>query len=259
MATKLSKANQSVRKTMLLVEIMAMHNEPMKLQNISEEADIPSSTTLRMLNTLLELGYVNQNRDTLKYSLSLKFAYIGEQVKRQTNITRIAHPYLIELSGVVGECSCLAIEDKNELIYLDVISNHANNILTTTQRIGKRAPLYCTGIGKLLLTNYTSNELVAFSQSVSFLPFTSKTLTSLAALNLELEKIREQGYAMDNEECDRGAKCVAAPIYDYSGNVIAGISVTAPSIRFQEERIKVILPVIMETAKKISLALGYTE
>lgn len=243
---------------MMLVEIMAMHNEPMKLQSISEEADIPASTTLRMLNTLLEMGYVNQNKDTLRYSLSLKFAYIGEQVKRQANITQISHSYLIELSSTVGECSCLAIEENKEILYLDVISNQANNILTTTQRIGKRAPLFCTGIGKLLLTNYTPNELVNYSQSTPFLPFTPKTITSLAALNLELEKIREQGYALDNEECDQGAKCIAAPIYDYSGKIIAGISITAPSVRLQSERIEVILPILLETAKKISISLGYT-
>lgn len=257
MATKLTKTNQSVEKTMKLVEIMVSHSEPMKLQNISEEAGIPASTVLRMLNTLLEMGYVNQNRDTLRYSLSLKFASIGEQVKQQVNITQIVHPYLIELSNAVGECSCLAVEEQAEILYLDFFSNQANNILTTTQRIGKRAPMYCTGIGKLLLTNYSEDELAAYVKNTQLVPYTPNTLTSLAQINMELEKVRSQGYALDDEECDQGAKCIAAPIYDYTGKIAAGISVTAPSIRFQEERITAIIPVLLEIAGKISSTLGY--
>lgn len=259
MGTKLSKRNQSVEKTMKLVEIMASHNEPMKLQDISMEADIPVSTVLRMLNTLLEMGYVNQNEDTLRYSLSLKFAYIGELVKRQVNITQIAHPKLIDLSNAVGECCCLAVEDESEILYLDFFSNQANNILTTTQRIGKRAPMYCTGIGKLLLTNYSEEELSVYVKNTQLIPYTSNTLTSLAQISLELEKVKAQGYAIDDEECDQGAKCIAAPIYDYSGKIIAGISVTAPSVRFKEERTAVILPVLLRIAEEISRTLGYSE
>ena len=259
MGTKLSKRNQSVEKTMKLVEIMASHNVPMKLQDISIEADIPASTVLRMLNTLLEMGYVNQNKDTLRYSLSLKFAYIGELVKRQVNITQIVHPKLIDLSNAVGECCCLAVEDDSEILYLDFFSNQANNILTTTQRIGKRAPMYCTGIGKLLLTNYTEEELAAYVKNTQLIPYTSNTLTSLVQISIELEKVKEQGYAIDDEECDQGAKCIAAPIYDYSGKVVAGISVTAPSVRFKQERVDAILPVLLRIAGEISTTLGYNE
>lgn len=257
MDTKLSKTNQSVEKTMKLVEIMASHYEAMKLQSIAAEAEIPASTTLRMLNTLLQMGYVNQDPDTLKYSLSLKFAYIGEQVKRQFNITQTAHPFLINLSNAVGECSCLAIEENSEILYLDVFTNHINNILTTTQRIGKRAPMYCTGIGKLLLTNYTKEELTVYVKNTPLLPYTPKTITTLAELNLELEKIRTRGFAFDDEECDQGAKCIAAPIRDYTGNIIAGISVTAPTIRLLPERVSAILPFLLNAAAEISAALGH--
>jgi len=257
MGTKLAKKNQSVEKTMKLVEIMASHRKPMKLQNISEEAGIPASTVLRMLNTLLEMGYVNQNPDTLRYSLSLKFAYIGEQVKQQVNITQIVHPYLLDLSNAVGECSCLAVEEQGEILYLDFLSNQVNNILTTTQRIGKRAPMYCTGIGKLLLTNYSEEELAFYVKNTQLIAFTPNTLTSLVQISLELEKVREQGYAVDDEECDQGAKCIAAPIYDYSGTIVAGISVTAPSVRFQGDRTETILPVLLETAQRISKLMGF--
>lgn len=257
MGTKLTKTNLSVEKTMRLIEIMASHNEPMKLQYISEEANIPASTALRMLNTLLGMGYVNQNPHTLRYSLSLKFTYIGERVKQQVNITQTVHPYLIDLTNSIGECSCLAVEDGGEILYLDSFASQKSNILTTTQRIGKRAPMHCTGIGKLLLTNYSISELAAYAQNTKLLPYTPNTLTSLAQISAELNKIKNLGYAIDNEECDQGAKCIAAPIYDYTGKIIAGISITAPSFRLRQDSIDIIIPVITDTARRISASLGY--
>ncbi len=259
MDNKVTKFNQSVEKTMRLVEIMAEHNEPMRLQNISLEANIPASTTLRMIGTLQKMGYVIQDPDSLKYSLSLKFAYLGEQVKRQVNITQVSHPYLIELSNKVGECCCLAIKEGSQILYMDVCSSQLNNILNTTQRIGKSAPMYCTGIGKLLLTNLSAGELANYTNSNKLLPYTHNTITSLGDLTIELQKVLIQGYAVDNEECDQGAKCVAVPIRDYSGIIVAGISITAPAVRLGEERIIEILPLLKETSDSISKALGYNE
>jgi len=254
-----TKYNLSVEKTMKLVEIMANHNEPMRLQNISQEAEIPASTTLRMLGTLLQLGYVTQDPDTSKYDLSLKFAYIGEQVKRRFNITQISYSYILDLSNKTGECCCLAVQEGKRILYLDVVTNQVNNILTTTQRIGKSAPMYCTGIGKLLLTNYSNEELKGYVNSTELSQFTPNTITKFDDLVSELDTISKRGYAIDNEECDQGANCVAAPIYDYSGHIVAGISVTAPSIRLTSERIDEIIPMIKDTAGIISRALGYNK
>ena len=257
MEAKLSKLNQSVEKTMKLVEILSSSHTPMKLQDISSAAGIPNSTALRMLNTLLTLGYVNQDEDTLRYSLSLKFAYIGECATRQVNISRTAHPDLIRLARMTGECVCFAVEQNSEVVYLDVITEQANNILTVTQRIGKRAPLYCTGIGKLILTNYSQDALMNYMNNTNLIRYTEKTIVTLVELQAELAKINHLGYAVDDEECDLGARCLAAPIRNYTGHVVAGISVTAPALRLTPERIKSLAPTVLDAAFSISKALGY--
>jgi DNA-binding IclR family transcriptional regulator len=257
MQEKLSKLNQSVEKTMRLVDIMADAGSAMRLQDIAEASGIPTSTALRMLNTLLSMGYVNQDAETLKYSLSLKFAYIGERAKQQSSLLQIVHPYLQELAERVGECACFAVEQAHEVVYLDFISGASDNILTVTQRIGKRAPLYCTGIGKLFLTEYTEDELDDYLRTTELVRFTDTTLATPELLRAALPQIRAQGYAPDNEECDIGTRCVAAPVRDYTGRIVAGISVTAPSLRLTSQRADEILPIIQETVAAVSARLAY--
>ncbi len=257
MEEKLSKLNQSVEKTMRLVEIMARSGAPRKLQSIAQEAQMPASTALRMLNTMLTLGYVNQDPETLKYSLSLKFTHLGEQAAAQVSPTSLAHPLLAALSRKTGECTCFAEEQDDQAVYLDVVSDSADNILTITRRIGKRAPLYCTGVGKLFLLNDTHEELEQYFQRTPIVRYTDHTITTLAELETELQTIRANGFAYDNEECDRGARCIAAPVRNYTGRVVAAISVTAPSQRMTAERMEGLIPLVQETAVQISRKLAY--
>ncbi len=257
MEEKLSKLNQSVEKTMRLVEIMARSGAPRKLQSIAQEANMPASTALRMLNTLLRLGYVNQDPETLKYSLSLKFSYLGELAAKQVSPTSLAHPLLFMLSRRTGECTCFAEKQDDQAVYLDVFSDASDGILTVTRRIGRRAPLYCTGVGKLFLLNDSHEELEHYFERTPIVRYTDRTITTLSGLERELADIRSRGYAVDNEECDRGARCIAAPVRDYTGRVIAGISVTAPALRMTPERMESLVPLVVGTAAQISRKLAF--
>lgn len=258
MPQKLSKPNQSVEKVIKIIETMACEKEPMRLQDIAMKCGMPSSTTLRMMNTMLIYGYVNQDFQTSRYSLSLKFARIGSQVCGQVNLTGIAHPFLVELSHKCHESSCLAIEENMEVVYTDVVDG-PDNMLKIMQRIGKRAPLHSTGIGKLLLSNYSNSQLREFVNVKGMRALTPNTLITLESLMTKMEEIRKLGYALDNEECELGARCVAAPVRDFSGKIIAGISVSGPVSRMSMERIKVITTVVMDTAARISTLMGSEE
>lgn len=255
MPAKLSKVNQSVEKVIQIIEVMAKEGPSMRLQDIALKTDMPASTALRMVNTLLVYGYVNQDPDTLQYSLSLKFAQIGNIVAAQVSLTQIAHPLLVELSRRCQESCCLAVDDEMELIYTDVVDG-PDNMLKIMQRIGKRAPLHSTGIGKLLLLNYSRDRLREMIRVKGLTPLTPNTACTEEALLDRLAQIRTQGYALDDEECELGARCVAAPVYDYTGKVVAGISVSGPISRLSSERIAVIVPVVQETAGKISRLLA---
>lgn len=256
MPAKLSKLNQSVEKVLQIVEIMAHERQPMRLQDVAAKCDIPASTVLRMLNTLLVYGYVNQDPHSLRYSLSLKFAQIGSRVCEQVSLRDIAHPLLVELSQACQESSCLAVEQERELVYTDV-QDGPDSMLKIMQRIGKRAPMHSTGIGKLLLLNYTDQQLDEYIAEKGLPSLTPNTMTTKQALVDKLTEIRRQDYALDDEECELGARCVAAPIRDYTGRIVAGVSVSGPVSRLTMERIAEIVPVVKGTADQISKALAY--
>lgn len=253
---KLAKTNQSVEKTLQIVEVMAGARDALRLSDIAKEVDMPASTTLRMVNTLVEHGYAYQNPDTLRYRLTLRFAQIGSQINAQFSIRDIVHPYLRKLSAQFDESSCLAVEEDMEVIYLDV-ADGPDGMLKITQRIGKRAPMHSTGVGKLMLTQYTPEKLQTLAQTKGLTGLTPHTATSLAALQAELNATRDRGYALDDEECELGARCVAAPIYNHRGKVIAAISVSGPISRMTLKRIEEIAPSLLETTREISALMAY--
>ena len=258
MPTKLSKVNQSVEKVIQIIEVMAHERQPMRLQDIVLKCEMPPSTALRMINTLLVYGYVNQDQTSLRYALSLKFAQIGSRVCEQVSLRDMVHPLLVELSQRCQESSCLAIEEDMEVVYTDVVDG-PDSMLKIMQRIGKRAPMHSTGIGKLLLLNYNSRQINEFIATKGLQVLTPNTLVTREALVAKLAEIRQQGYALDDEECELGARCVAAPVRDYTGKIVAGVSVSGPISRMSMERIAAIAPVVMETAAKMSQLMAYEE
>lgn len=258
MTEKLSKNNQSVEKVLQIIETMAQGREPLRLQDIALKAEMPASTALRFLNTLVKCGYARQDQNTLRYSLSLKFMYIGSLVSSQTSIRDIAHPYLLELSRKCNESVCLGIEQDMEIVYIDVIDG-PDGMLKITQRIGKLAPIHSTGIGKVMLLNYDSKQLNQMIAVKGLKPLTPNTITSKDELMKELDNVRRQGYSLDNEECELGARCLSAGVRDYTGKYVAGISVSGPSTRMTMEYISSIKNIVVETANKISEMLAFNE
>ena len=128
MAQKMSKTNQSVEKTMRIVEILARANSPMRLSDIARDAEMPASTTLRMVNTLVECGYAYQEENGSQgYGLTRRFFKIGQQVASHFSIRDLAHPYLVSLAQEAGESCCLAILDHDEVRYLDVVESAKNS------------------------------------------------------------------------------------------------------------------------------------
>lgn len=256
MSEKKAVSNQSVEKVFLIIETMAKKHGSMRLQDIAASCGMPSSTTLRLLNTLERLGYVVQNLNDNRYRLSLKFHAISDAVVAQTDLHAVVHPHLIKLSVACQESSYLAIEQDQSVVYIDVVTG-PDTIIRTMQYIGKRAPMHCTGVGKLMLTNLSNEQLDEYIRFKGLQAFTPHTLTTRAQLHAEMETIRQNGYAIDDEECELGARCIAAPIRDYTGGVIACISVSGPVTRMTMKKFDEIKPIILDISKKISSSLGY--
>lgn len=258
MVEKQLKTNQSIEKSFSIIEIMAAEKRNMKLQDISKKAGIPQATALRILYTLMRLGYVTQDEASSQYSLTLKFSFIGSQVEAQLDIRSLLKPFLIEIANDCGEAACLSILDSNELLYIDTVDSQ-DNILTAAQRIGKRAPLYCTGAGKIYLSCMTENELSSYLLHRPLTRLTAHTITSEDDLRRELERIKKEGYAYDNEECELGVKCIAIPVHNYSNNVIATASVSGPIGRMTPDRLDMILEKLTRYIHLVEKTLAYTD
>lgn len=258
MLEKKVKKNQSVEKVLQIIELLVSKGGEMRLQDIAEQVNSPSSTVLRYLSTLNAFGYVYQNADSSKYALTLKLAQLGSLVSEQYDIRNLVHDDLIALSKEFQESSCLAIEEDHEVVYIDVI-NGPDNMLKTMQRIGKRAPLHATSVGKNILQNYSEEEILKILAEKGMPKLTVNTLTTPEALFEELETVEKEGVAMDDEECEIGAKCIAVPLIDYTGKVVASISISGPISRMTDEKVNKMKEYMLRMSEEISKKLGYTK
>jgi DNA-binding IclR family transcriptional regulator len=210
-----------------------------------------------MLTALMDFGYINQDSENFKYSLTLKFAKIGAIVSSRNNLREISHSKLVELSKKCNEAACIAIEEDNQVVYTDV-ADGPDGILKVMHYIGKQAPMHCTGVGKCILLNYNESQIDMLIEKKGLQQYTSNTITTKEALMKELELVLERGYAFDNQECEMGARCVASGIRDYSGKIIAAISVSGPAIRVTPEYLASISELVVKVAREISASLSYT-
>lgn len=252
----MTKNNQSVAKALQIIEIMAAGNGPMRLQDISSKLHLPASTVLRFLGTLTQFSYVTQDPETLQYSLTMKFCRLGHLVSSQVRLRDIVRPFLIRLTEDYQESASLAVEEEQSVLYIDCVDG-PDHMLRTLQRIGRVAPLHNTGVGKILLLDFSEDQLSDLAKSRGLEGTTRNTITNKASLLRELQKVRRQGFAVDNEECEVGVRCVAAPIRDYTGKIIAAVSMSGPISRMSPTKMNQIKEGITRTAAEITAALGY--
>jgi len=247
---------KSVDRALHLLEIMAEEKREVELAELCKKTRINTTTLYRLLQTLQSRGFVAQDPHTGSYRLGLKLLELGHAVVDQIELRRIVLPFLQELMEKTGETANLVILDEGEAIYIDKVESPS--LLRTFSRIGKQAPAHATGVGKVLLAALSSEKVTEIIKTKGLCKLTENTITSPENLQKELEKIRENGFAIDNEECEIGAKCIAAPIRDYTNQVVAAVSVAGPSVRLHEERLGELMKVIREAASKISQKMGYS-
>lgn len=244
--------NQSVLKALDIIEYLARgNNEPKRLHDIANSLSMNASTVSRFLTSLMERGYIYQEPDYPRYSLSMKLCNLAARININQSLYSIALPIMKEISHMVQESVCIAVEQNSMVEYIGFVQS-SDQILRTMQRIGSRAPMHCTGIGKLLLCNYTPAQLHFHVEKIGLPIFTEYTIATEEALIAELEIIRKRQYSFDNQECEVGARCIAAPITDSNHRIVAGISITGPFFRLTDEKIQSFLPYFLAQAKKIS-------
>lgn len=245
------KSNFSAAKVLQIMEAMAGEVSPLRVKDIAEKLAMPTATILRFLKTLIEEGYVSKDPESSRYFLTYKILKVGEQVRANTNLREVIRPYLVELTSKVGESGCLAIEVEQMAVYIDAVEG-PDRMLRTLQRIGRSAPLHSTGVGKNLLLNYSRNDIRSLVEKKGLPQLTPNTITNFDKLLVLLQQVKQEGVAYDNEECEIGVKCIAAPIYNFERKVIASISISAPTARLQGNYEERIINHLRNTAAEIS-------
>jgi DNA-binding IclR family transcriptional regulator len=208
------------------------------------------------VTSLQQCGYVAQEADTLRYYPTFKICHIANQISSHIELQTITHPYLIQLSEEFQESMCVSIEQNQSMVYIDVATGPGRALLSL-QKIGNTVSMHCTGNGKLRLSEYTEEQLDFYIHHKGLPVFTEHTIATKEDLLLELNNIRTNGFAIDNEECELGVRCIACPIRDYTGAIIAGISVTGPASRMTDSTLQKHLTKLKPAALQISNALGW--
>ena len=248
-------ANQSVGKLMQLIQCLAESRVPLRLQDVAAAIGVPQATTLRYLNALAAEGYVFQDEVAGRYAPTWKLCGLGEQTYLHMNLRTISADVINELTRKCSYGICLVIEQDLECIYLDCIYDPKFSLM----RIGKRTPMHAASSGKVLLSAYTEARLDQLIAAKGLSALTDRTITDREALQRDLEQVRKRGYALDDEECEVGLRCVAVPLYSYQGEPAAALSMFGSVEQLSQQVIQgEILPLLRGAAAEISFRLGGT-
>lgn len=242
-----------VVRTIAILETLS-HYQHINLENLAKETKLPKATLLRFLSTLVSLGYVYRDPSDL-YSLTLKLFSLGSHGLEHIDFISLANPVAQRLCTSLGETVHMGVLEGKQAVY--VLKKESSFTIRMYSRVGKTIPLYCTAIGKVLLSDMSERELLRYLAKVPLKPFTPNTLKDEQALRNELQLIRSQGWADDDEEHEVGTLCIGAPIRDYTGRVIAAMSVSWPMFRFDPEDKKHIVASILTECNNLSRLLGW--
>lgn len=248
---------QVLDRTFDILERLAAAGRDLGVSELHAELGLPLGTIHRLLDNLVRRGYAAQDVTTRRYGPGPKLLEIGALalVSARFDLHRIAHPQLEALTAATGETSNLVVPQGNDGVYIDqVTSPHLVRMFT---EIGRRAPLYCTGAGKAILSGLSPDFVDEYLARVVLEPWTAHTRTSVAALRADLATARDRGYALDNEERELGVRCVASPIFDVTGRCLGAISISGPTTRVTPTSIERIGPEVRCAAEVCSEQLGY--
>lgn len=244
----------TLRKAFAVLHCLAAH-EDVGVSELAKELSLPGSTVHRFLGALTSLGYVLQDPATQRYRLSTQVLQLSGPVLSRLSVRKAARPYMERLFAEWDETINLGVLEGNRIVYVDRIQT--TEPLRIENPIGDALEPYCSAIGKVVSAHLPSRELPKVLPKGRFRRFTGKTITDRRSLLRHFERVQSQGYALDDEEHYQGIRSVAAPIRNESGAVVGGVSLSAPTVRWTEERLPQVVSAVMKAAEEISRELGF--
>lgn len=251
---------QSIDRALSIIDIISKSEQTgITLSAISEKANLPLSTAYRILQNLIAWRYVKEDENG-NYSLGFELITLGNIAENNITIKNIAHKYISELGDITKETIYLSVLDdiKNEIIYIDKIESKGN--IKLAAGIGSRNPIHTTASGKILVSQMSDEKITELLKASGMERHTEATICDIDAFIEEIHRVRVQGYAIDNIENEPGVRCVAAPVFDYRRKIAGSVSLSGVISNITTETInEKYLPLVIDTAKKISKELGYID
>ena len=247
---------QSVKRAIQVLNLFTHDNSELSLKQISQELNIHKSSALRIVQTMEMERYILREPIAGKYRLGYRLYELGNMVIPAIELKKESEPILRRLMQKTKETVHLVIHDKGEAYYLNKIDGPRR--MQILSKIGSRLPMHCSAMGKVLLAYMDPDELKKFMHEKKLCRLTPNTITDPEVLMGELKCIQKAGYAVDNGEFENGLKCIAAPIRDSSGKVVAAMSISGDAARLNQKKITQFVELIIDSANKLSAKLGYS-
>lgn len=253
MATKASAKNVTLVRAMRVLDLFREH-ERLSLPEMAVLSGLPKTTVFRMAGTLEEMGFLSRDEKGA-YRLGLRFLEFGQLVAERLDLRRVAQPVMQVLRDEVGDAVNLVVRDGKEAIYIEKIEALAPVRVFT--RIGRRAPLYAGACPRVLLAYLPEDEQEHYLQEVALVPISAGTITDRQRLRAVLHEARQNGYTVSHSELENGTAAVAAPVFDHTGQVVAGLSVAGPEANYTPNRLPDLIDKVKCAASALSRRLGW--
>lgn len=242
---------QVIRRMMKLLDVLAQSPNPVSLKVLAASTELHPSTAHRILTAMVN-EQMAERVDQGSYRLGMRLLELGNLVKSRISVREQALPLMRDLHAQINEAVNLSVRRDDEIVYIER-SSSGRQLMRVVNIIGERALLHITAVGKLFLLEDGPDGRRGYADRTGMPTFTRNSIGSLAELEKEIERVREQGVAYDNEEAELGVRCIGAGIRDDTGAMVAGLSVSAPAERLQPQWAQL----VKDTADQISHAIGY--
>lgn len=249
---------QSLDRALDLLEAFPKLGPEIGLTDIAEEVGLNKATAYRLLSTLEQRGFLERSPYDRRYRLGVRLFELGAYYQNQINVRHMALPALSNLVETIHEAAFLCVRDGNDALCVERMEAE-QEVKIFALRVGGRLPLHTGAAPRVLIAGFTPQEVEEYANRTGLPGFTSKTITSLEGLFKDIQLTLKQGYTISIEDVTPGIVAVGAPVRDYSGNIIASISISGLHSRFDAARFREVAQEVKHSAQRISRHMGYTE
>jgi len=247
--------NESVIRAFEIIEYLAKQSDWVRLQEIASDLGLTPPTTHRFVTSLKDLGYVQQNPTDSRYRASLKLAWLASKILDGIQLVQVARPLMTHLTSISNETSHLAVYEDLDIVYVAKVDG--NQAIRMRSRTGERGHIHSTAVGKAMLAFLPEPQRQEIFGRIELTPQTINTIKDMDTLRIQLAVIRENGFAIDDEENEIGIRCVGAPIFDHVGRLVGAMSLTGWILTMTRERLPELAVEVINICNQISQELGH--